>query len=280
MNSQNLSHENPFWKNLHILKIWIICLLGSSCSKDITLNLPTYESKLVIEFYLENNKPLKCLLQESVPYTDTSQLKLVNSALIVLKYSGISDTLLNIFYRDSKFEKIYNYYNPKLMNLRPGIDYELYVKDSQGREMSAQTRVNTLVGIDSFIYNYNSINNAAVGLVFNDNSSEKNFYRIVAFKDSIVVKEERTWDITLTDNVFNGNQFSFYTGYTYNRGDTITGRLYHLTADHYNFASSVNNSQSSNGNPFGQPANIVSNVSGGHGIFTVITYDEKKVILQ
>ena len=257
-----------------------ITLILAGCNKEIKLDLPVYEPKMVLEFYLENNQPLKCLLQESINYTDTARFKLIDNALIVISHEGIKDTLVNTLYLDPKIEKIYNYFNPKIMQLNPNTDYEVYVRDSKGREMSGKTRLNNPVPIDSLVYTYNASNKAAVGLVFNDNGFKKNYYRIVAFKDSSVLKEDNLWDITFRDILFNGQQFSFYTGYAFNPGDTITGRLYHLTEEHYNFAESVNDARASNSNPFGQPANIISNLTGGIGIFTTILFTEKKIILR
>ncbi|MFO0434414.1 MAG: DUF4249 family protein, partial [Sphingobacteriaceae bacterium] len=72
----------------------------------------------------------------------------------------------------------------------------------------------------------------------------------------------------------------FYTGYAFNPGDTVTARLYHLTEEHNSFTESVNNAQASNGNPFGQPANIITNLTGGIGVFTTLNFMEKNVIIQ
>jgi hypothetical protein len=255
-------------------------LLLVGCRKEIKLDLPVYEPKMVLEFYLEDNKSLNCLLQESIAFTDTTQYKLIDNALIVLSYNGTKDTLFNTFHFDPKFQKIYNYHNPKIIQLEPNVEYEVYVKDSKGREMNGKTRLNNLIPIDWLVYNYNSSNKAAVGLIFNDNGNTENYYRIVAFKDDATVNEADVWDITFSDNLFNGDQFSFYTGYAFNPGDTVIGRLYHLTKDHNSFTESVNNAQASNGNPFGQPANIISNLIGGIGIFTTLTFSEKKIVID
>jgi hypothetical protein len=270
----------PRITKLYFSGVFAFVLFLTGCTKEILLDLPEYEPKMVLEFYLEDNKPAHCLLQESINFTDTSQYKLIDNALIVLSYKEVKDTLANTFYFDSKFQKIYNYHNPKILQLEPHVEYEVYVKDSKGREMTGKTRINNLVPIDSLIYNFNSVNNAAVGLIFNDNGTTKNHYRIVAFKDSIVVNPNNIWDITFSDNLFNGDQFSFYTGYAFATGDVVVGRLYHLTGEHNRFAESVNNAQASNGNPFGQPANIVSNLTGGIGIFTTLKYAEEKLIIR
>jgi hypothetical protein len=265
---------------LKVLMLAALASFFSGCSKEIQLNLPEYKSRMVLEFYLENNNSLSCLLQESINYTDTAQFSLINDALIVLSYNGVKDTLANTFHIDPFFQKVYNYHNPKIINLEPDTEYEVYVRDAEGREITGKTRLNKPVDIDELVYNYDASNKAAVGLIFNDEGNAKNYYRIVAFEDKTSINPDSIWDITFDDNLFNGNQFSFYTGYAFDPGDTITGRLYHLTEEHHKFAESVNNAQSSNGNPFGQPANIISNLSGGIGIFTTLNYTGKKVILQ
>ena len=264
----------------YVSTVLILAWLLSSCTKEIELDLPDYQPKMVLEFYLENNASLSCLLQESLVFTDTTPFRLINNALVVLSHEGINDTLENTIYFDEKFNKVYNYHNPKIIQLQPNVEYEVYVKDDKGREMTGRTRLNEVIPIDSLLYNYNSSNKAAVGLIFRDNGSTKNFYRIVAFEDKPVISEEDVWDITFNDDLFNGDQFSFYTGYAFDPGDTITGRLYHLTNEHNSFTESVNNAQASNGNPFAQPANIISNVTGGIGVFTTLVYSEKKVIVQ
>jgi hypothetical protein len=53
-----------------------------------------------------------------------------------------------------------------------------------------------------------------------------------------------------------------------------------LTEEHHNFKESVNNAQSSNGNPFGQPANIITNLTGGLGIFTALNFSEKNIVIK
>lgn len=264
----------------YIIIILVHALLIIGCRKQIELDLPTYEPKLVLEFYLESNKPLSCLLQESVLYTDTTKYKLINNALVILSYNGIKDTLSNTLYFDPAYEKIYNYHNPKIIQLQPNTLYELYVKDAAGREMTGRTMLNSIVPISSLVYNLNENNRASVGLVFNDNRSTKNYYRIVAFRGDSLLKRYRSWDVDFDDILFNGEQFSFYTRHDFYQGDTVTGRLYHLTEEHHNFTQSVENAQSANGNPFGQPANIISNVNGGIGVFTTLIYDEKKIIIQ
>ena len=258
----------------------ILCMLLTGCQTDIQLNLPEYKPQMVLEFYLEDNKPIKCLLQESIHFTDTIQFRLIDSAIVILSHEGINDTLQNTFYLEPQFRKVYNYFNPKIINLKPNISYSVFVKDRKGRVMTGSTKLINTVQIDSVVCNFSASGKAAAGLVFEDSGIARNFYRIVAFRNTAVIEPDSVWDISFSDILFNGRKFSFYTGYAFNTGDTVSARLYHLTEDHYKFAESVNNAQSSNGNPFGQPANIISGLTGGIGIFSTISYDQKTLLIK
>jgi hypothetical protein len=263
-----------------ILIIVFISLTALCCRKSIELNLPKYQPKMVLEFYLQDGQPLACLLQESINYTDTTKIQLVSNALIILSYNGVSDTLFNVPYIDQKLGKIYNYYNPKILNLLPSVEYEVYVNDGEGKEMRGKTRTKEIVPIKNLTYTYDDANNVSAIIVLDDNQNEVNYYLMAAFKNTPFLGNGLVTDRRVSDILFNGNQFSFETSYNYQLGDTITARLYHLTEEHWNFSESASNAQSANGNPFGQPANILSNVTGGLGVFTTLNFDEKVVIVQ
>jgi hypothetical protein len=253
---------------------YILVILFSSCSKTLDLDLPKYEPKLSVEFYLEEGKPLRCLLQESLNYTDERLIELVEGATVILKYGNIVDTLRNDSYVDAVFQKAYNYYNPKLFVMRDNIEYQLYIKDRQGREMTSSTISIPRIKIDSAVYDFNQDGDARVGLIFTDPGQSKNYYRIVAYPADTTVSEEETWSFNLTDNSFNGQRFSFFTGYAFEKNTSVVARLYNLDSYHYIFEQSVSTARQSNFNPFGQPSPIISNVVGGHGIFTILRYDE------
>ena len=68
-------------------------LFFSSCDKVVEVNLPSYEQELVVEMYLEKGQPLRCLLIESLPYTDTAINKPVNDALVIVSDGSNKDTL-------------------------------------------------------------------------------------------------------------------------------------------------------------------------------------------
>lgn len=254
------------------------CCFLTACNQTIDLNLPVYEPKMVVEFYLEDKQPLRCLLQESVAYTDVKPLQLIDSALVILSYQGKNDTLTNQRLVDRKMEKAYNYVNTKVFRAQLDVTYKLYIKDKRGREMRGETKFLRAVSIDSIVYKFKK-DSVSAGMLFKDPAQEVNYYRLVAYPEREIIKRQGTWDIRLRDLIFNGQSFSFFTGYSFSKGDTIVGRLYNLTANHFEFSESIQNAKSANGNPFAQPANIRSNVVGGLGIFTAITFDEQRLVI-
>jgi len=265
---------------LHISLLFFVLLISFGCQKSIPLNLPKYEPKMVLEFYLQDEQPLTCLLQESINYSDTAKLKLIDNALIVLSYNGINDTLFNRPYIDQKLGKFYNYSNPKKIKLLPNITYNVYVKDAIGRELRGQTRVKEIVPIQNLTYQYNESSKVKAIMSFNDEVSTNNYYILVTFRNTPFLGKGKLRDIRINDILFNGKPFSYDTGFNFEKGDTITGHLYHLTDEHYQFAESVSNARGANGNPLAQPANIISNVTGGIGVFSTLNYDEKVVIIE
>ena len=64
------------------------------------------------------------------------------------------------------------------------------------------------------------------------------------------------------------------------KGDTIISTLFHIDKAYYDFRESVQNAINSNGNPFGQPGVLKSNIEGGLGIFTGLTFDRKTLIIE
>lgn len=265
---------------MRVLFFVISTFLFFSCSKTLELDLPEYEDKLTVEFYLEDGKPIRCFLQESLKYTDERIINLVEGATVLLKYGNQVDTLQNRISIDSTFNKVFNYSIPKIFRVDRNLEYQLYVTDREGRELLATARASLPVKIDSTVVDFNDNGEARLGLVFNDPAQVVNYYRIVAFPADTVATEENTWSFILTDNAFNGQKFSFFTGYAFDKGRLVMARLYSLDKAHYDFEQSVSTARQSNFNPFGQPAPIVSNVIGGHGIFTVLNYDEVLMNIQ
>jgi hypothetical protein len=65
--------------------------------------------------------------------------------------------------------------------------------------------------------------------------------------------------------------------YVYGNGGSVPDtayplvRMYHVTEDFYRFVKSFRSAMDASGNPFAEPFNVVSNVSGGYGVFAIVS---------
>jgi hypothetical protein len=266
-----------------IFNLVALTFLFSACEQTIKLDLPTHKSELVVEFYIEDGQPLRCVLQESISFTApvTNPLvsnPLVSNALVVVSHNGVRDTLRNIIQIDTLTRKVYNYTLPKIITAQPNAEYELFIRDTRGRTITGKTRFIAPTPIEKHDYVFNTKDSASVGIFFNDPVG-KNFYRAMAYKQARRIEINERADAELPDNTFDGQLFGFYTDYVFAKNDTVAMRLYSLLPDHYDYNESIEDAFRANVNPFAQPANIRSNVQGGLGIFTTLNYIEKKDII-
>ena len=75
----------------------------------------------------------------------------------------------------------------------------------------------------------------------------------------------------------------FGSGYQFSEGDTVINTLFHIEKAYADFLESVDAAIGANGNPFGQPSTIISNLegdAGAIGIFTGLSYDRVVTIIS
>jgi hypothetical protein len=265
------------------MRVFLACvmILFISCDKAIDVKLPPYEQELVVEMYLEPGQPLRCLLIESLPYTDTAINKPVNDAVIVISDGYRNDTLTYQRNQDQHTGRFYNYFNPRLVT---GDSNKVYILTvfNKTRRVTAHTRFSErIVPIDSMIVkeSVNEKDSFSVGVAISDPISQENYYRVVIGKDFNLFGTDIT-DLRTNDISFNGKSFSFFSDADFARNDTVMVRVYSLHKDHFNYLESIGNARRSNFNPFAQPGLIKSNITGGLGIFTTISYIERKILVR
>lgn len=259
----------------------LMVVLFCSCDKAIEVNLPEYEQELVMEMYLEKGRPLRCLLIQSLPYTDTAINKPINDALVIFSDGTTKDTLTYRMNQDMVTGRFYNYYHPRIVEPNPEKVYSVTILSNEKTITSTTKFSQTTASIDSVIVREspNEADSFSVGIKFTDPSSIENYYRILIGKNLNLFGSDPT-DFRISDISFNGKPFSYYSEPDFARNDTITVRVYSLNKEHYEYLESMGNARRSNFNPFSQPGRIKSNVSGGLGIFTSILYTERKVIIR
>ncbi len=269
-------------KSLYILLASITILIGAcDLEKEVDLNLPEFEPKLVVECYLEPGKPYRVILSESVGYFGTLDLDLpvVNNATVMITHNGIKDTLINsVFVEPSPggnplLAKVFNYGSSTLVPEDYNSDFHLEIVDSAGRTITATTQLLPVVPLDSVQYLYLQDSSASLLTIHTDNPNETNWYYRTQHK-TVVTLDSLKGGFVLDDELITGSNNSMAVGGppVYDAGDTAIVTLYHITESYAEFLETTAAAQQNNGNPFATPSSIKSNIVGGLGIFTGLTY--------
>ncbi|MFD2571580.1 DUF4249 domain-containing protein [Spirosoma soli] len=261
---------------------YILALLAglglAACQQDIDVDLPPYESKLVLECYLEDGQPVRLSLLESRSYLDISSLPLVDGATVVLSHRGQNDTIPNVPAIDRTSGKSYNYSSPKRIKANYDSPYTLTVKDKLGRVLTATTRFIKPVAIKSITPEFNQKGEAYGLTKFDDNAQQKNYYRLTLTRNIRV--DTLSLDALLDDAFSNGEEINWGSGYTFKKGDTIHATLYHCTEDYYKFLTTSQSARQANVNPFAASGEVISNIKGGLGVFATLAYDYRSVVVK
>ena len=266
---------------MRLLLASVLVIVFVSCDKSIEVSLPPYKSEYVVEMYLEQGKPLRCLIVESLPYTDTAINKPVQDAVVVISDGIRMDTLSYLVNQDKTTGRYFNYYNPRIVSYDSTRVYRLNII-GQNQNVTGTTNFSqSKTFLDSLIVreSLNEPDSFSVGMVITDAPDTENYYRFLVGKKFNTFASDPT-DFRVSDVAFNGKQFSFFSEPDFALNDTVTIRIYSLHKEHYQYLESLSNARRSNFNPFSQPSRIKSNVKGGIGIFTSIRYTEKEVIIK
>jgi hypothetical protein len=250
----------------------------SSLEKDIVVPQPPHDRKLVVECYLEKGKPYRMALTESVNYLASLEIPAVNDATVKISSGGQTEELNRQIQIDTTNRKAYNYILEKEVSGETGTEYTLEATDSKGRRVTGTTRFLPLVTLKEIAWKFNDKEKAYLTARFDDPADTDDYYRFVIQRDSLTGKVESRF--TLDDRFATNNEMTIGTGYNFEDGDTLFVTLYHIEKPYFDFLESTNRAASANGNPFGQPSQVVSTVQGGIGVFTALVYDRKQVIIK
>lgn len=253
-----------------------------ACEKDVTVDLNTGESKIVIEGYIEAGLPPYIIITRSSPYFDpvdenTMQNMFVKNAVVKISTDGYEESLRIVNQAiDSVEMAIY-------IGQRPGVSGKSYHLEVEvdGKIYSSDTRIPQAVQLDSVWFKEQS--NDSLGLAwykFHDPDTLGNYYRIYTLHVGHDPIFRHPIPSVNNDNVINGRDIEFATtkgrkGVVNNKrkenlfkiGDTILLRFASMNADAFYFWRAVEQQISNNGNPFAAPASVPSNIKGGLGLW-------------
>ena len=271
--------------------LFFIFLSGCNKEKDTTIPLPSYESDLVVECYLEPGKPYKLLLTESVSYFDVPSMPKVADAVVTITHKGVTDTLkyFTFVMGTTDTSKVFNFVGDKIV-VSDGEPYLLNIKDKKGREVSGVTTLMPVVIIDSIQFNGSKTDSLGYIISYiKDDKMKNNFYRYIVLntmaKNTYSIQEllfEETLSTANSAIIKVGNSIMLKSpnrlSNNFNKKNTYEVILYHIEEAYYKYLRSIKDARDANGNPFAQPPGIKSNVQGGKGIFTGLS-EYRKVIV-
>ncbi|HIE15555.1 MAG TPA: DUF4249 domain-containing protein [Bacteroidales bacterium] len=278
-----------------IIYILFFTLFFTACEKEISVDLPPYNSKLVIEGYIEQGANPYVLITKSQGYFDpvdsnTFQEMQVTNAKVYVSNGTETDTLVNIgpYYFGNKF----------IGEVGKQYDLTVWVDD---KKYTATTTILAPVPIDSIKFYPDPDSDVdTLGFLWlyaHDPDTMGNAYRIFTKTLGKDTRFVHPFIATMNDELFNGQpvEFSIYRGkdefqndlydeegldslgikwYYFVMGESIVVKF--CTIDYANFVfwETVERQQQSEGNPFAAPVTPKSNIQGealgiwgGYGVF-------------
>lgn len=270
--------------------LFSVVLLLISCEKDITVDLPKPDSRIVVDGYVEEGEPIYIILTRSEPYfSPITQNSLVNSvekgATVTVSDGITTEELVEIDTVVNGITLRGIYFTP-LMRGTFERKYTLNVHSTKGETVTASTYLSQPIPLDSIWFKVQD-NHDTLGYVWahlTDPDTLGNCYRWFAKR---IGKDDdfiAPFGSSFEDKFINGQSFDF----AYNRGsvdnssapddnneeegffktgDTIVVKFCSVDRSVYEFWRDAETQVSNNGSPFASPSNIKGNVVGGLGLF-------------
>lgn len=275
-----------------LLFAFILLTVLSACEKNVTVDIPKADEQLVVEGYIENGQPALLVLSRTLPFFGSVNVNnvvqnTVQGARVIVTDGTTIDTLRQL-------PGIGVYYSTLLGEV--GKTYSLLV-EAEGKTVTAVTRIPGQLALDSTWWKVDGERDS-LGFVWarmSEPDTLGNCYRWFArrinqytfgeeigrTKDSIFIAPLGS---VFEDKFINGRtfDFSFPRGsvansekeddlneerFFFKRGDTIVVKFTTIDRDHFEFWRTAETQIQNNGNPFGSPAPITSNIRGGLGIW-------------
>lgn len=262
------------------LCIALIGLFLWSCDfeKEVEVNLPKVEKGITAECYIERGQPVKIYLLESSGYFDPvklpieENLPIIFSADILFGFNGKTEIIPFNPLIDTAALKLYNFRSSKVPEYDENALYTLSITDPIGRKLDGQTRFLPIPAFDSIEIKYRDTDSLARFLMWiQDFPGQSDYYRLIFNEDSLTGAP--ALEFTFSDQNQEGKRFPLGTSNRFKPGKTMYIRVFHIEQQYYNYLRSIEAANRANGNPFAQPATVLSPMTGnGFGIFTSLNY--------
>lgn len=271
---------------------WImICCLAAvfilaSCTKDITINLPPAQEKLVVEGHISTGQPPYVLLSKNSDFYSTFYLDsignfFVHDAVVIVSDGTITDTLTELFF-DTAGVTVSAYIGFGIIGQEEKT-YTLTVQ-AEGKTLTSVTTIPKANPLDSVWWQPASSENPDDTLIrlvcrYSDPTAPGNYVRYFTkvnsepfypgyystFSDDLV--NGTTFNFTLDRGVNRSDSDLFNNYGLFQRGDTIGVGWYGIDRAQYDFWRTLESEINGQGNPFATPVFVQGNINGGLGIW-------------
>lgn len=244
-----------------------------SCRKDVTLKLPEYTQKIVVEGSIETDGPAIVLLSYSVPYFGNfdyaaPEKAFVKGAIVTVSDGDVIDTL-----READPSRGYLYVGLKLLG-KQGKTYTLRV-NANGKSFETSTTILNPVKLDYLFFKSERDSLGFIWQKFSEPAGGNDNYRWFAKRLGRDDFYAAPFNSVFDDKFIDGKTFEF--GYDrgpqpndvqrnredpergyYKKGDTVVVKFCKIGRREFEFWNTYYQNKLSNGNPFSAPSNIKS----------------------
>jgi hypothetical protein len=270
--------------NLPILPGFLLILFLSGCEKELDLNIPVADPKLVVEGWIENGRPAEVILSLTAPYfssIDSENLRdyAVTQAKVTLFCEGKKE-ILTLTSNQAYFPP----YSYKSIDIKgqTGKKYSIEVI-LHGDTITAETTIPQPVNPDSvwFAPDPGKTSQGRIWLRATDPADEVNYYRVLYKRKGQDKRFIPGNFSTFSDILFNGQtvEMAFLRGYSsllssdsqnyFVSGDTVTVKLCSIDKEQFDFWNGYQNAVLASANPLATSnSQLRSNIHGGLGIWT------------
>lgn len=263
-------------------------LLLSACSKEIKLNLPDYDSKLVVNGELNTDQTIDLEVSRSLPImqvTDSSGY-LIKTASVQIFENG--NLLGNANYFAGRYQ----------LNYKPKAGQSYTIKVNANGYPNAESQIKLAnafpmtvnytdsIGLDDFGFKIGEIK-----LSFNDNGNTEDYYKLLINYYNAATTVWFPFDISSNDIVFLNNDKLTDGGYLFS-DRTFSGKtktlsfkvpfglatgspkfvvsLKQFSADYYDYLQAIDQYRQNGNGTSNDPIILKSNINGGVGMIGAV----------
>ena len=285
-----------FFRNFLLIIMGLMSITLTSCQKEIEVDVPDYERKIVIEGRIENGSPAMVIVSRSVDYFAPLNLEtlmndvFITDAVVTVSCDGVSEQLRFMPCLDSPiyFAYVGDTTSASCIKGEPGKRYDLRVEIGDKVYTSSTTIVEPF-HLDSvwlaFANEQDTMPTTRIQLSDNPDTHDYYMFQIKVHGKRL---HDRLWvtsfPVAFDDATFNGQTVNYeilranpsdlfesnmtaeekdeFYRVTYRKGDTIYMKTSLIDYDGFQYWSAMTYGISVGQNPFMSPAPVPCNIKG------------------